>query len=321
MSSPRAPLRVAVVGARRVRQGTGPFLARFLHEAGAKVVLVVGTSEGSLATARDDLAAAGIAAAGRLVEDGLRPEDELDLVVIASPPATHAHWLDRAFSLRAHALCEKPLLEGPGAGTAAWDRARAFQRAGLHLVVAAQWPRTLPTFDALHPGVLARPPRRFSMHLAPTVSGPAMVPDSLPHPLSLLYAAVPDPEPRLEDVEVRPGDAEGRSATIRFTYGAAGHRVEVEVRLASSDRVPRPAGYAFDGRAVEREIEMAGYRLRLAADGRRLPLPDPLRDLAFDVVRRVSSADPPRVDPSACPGMRHVLEVLAAWPAGAPGDR
>jgi hypothetical protein len=147
------------------------------------------------------------------------------------------------------------------------------------------------------------------MLLSPRSSGPRMLPDALPHALSLLHAVSPDGTARVEDVVVRGG---GRAWDVRFGYLAAGARVEALVEVRTCERQPRPARYGFDGLVAERIVEEPGYRLFLAAEGRRLPLPDPTPRLVRDFVSRVSSGAAGVVDPAAVPGTRLVLD-LARW--------
>ncbi len=93
-----SPARIAIVGARRVRQGLGPFVARFLTGRGAEVCAYLGTSPASVAAAGDDLARiAGVTAARGYTElDALLAGESLDALVVLSPTETHGADLDAA---------------------------------------------------------------------------------------------------------------------------------------------------------------------------------------------------------------------------------
>ena len=64
MTALAAPVRVAIVGVRRVRQGLGEFFARHFTRHGAHVVSFVGRSDASVAEGREVLARRGIDARG-----------------------------------------------------------------------------------------------------------------------------------------------------------------------------------------------------------------------------------------------------------------
>lgn len=307
--------RVVVIGARRRRQGLGVWLSRFVEDAGGRVVGIVGTSDETVAAALDGLAQVGIRPAGStdaapLVRD-LRP----DALVLASPWATHERYLAFALEHGLHVLCEKPLLWGCGRPA---ERARALARAyadrGLHLVVNAQWPWTLDAWRGLHPGVLDRVPTTFAMRLSPDSAGRAMLPDAMPHAISLLQAVVPHAAPRVEDVRLEGAGEHAEALDVRFVYVAGGARVDSAVALRRGRRQPREASYGFDGREAIRRVHVEDYRLELASDGRTVPLPDPTPRLVRSFVERVSSDAAAVVDPNAWPGMALLEAIDAAWP-------
>ena len=170
--------RVGVVGARRVRGGTGEHLARFLHASGVKVVAVLGTSPASAAEAAAGLAARhGITATPYVDLERLLAEARLDALVVASPDATHRTYLERALEAGLHVLCEKPLVHGGSDAVAAGERLLdAFAARGLCLAVNAQWRYALPAYLRLHPDVNPRAARSFRMELSPVALGPDAVP-------------------------------------------------------------------------------------------------------------------------------------------------
>jgi predicted dehydrogenase len=242
-------------------------------------------------------------------------EEALDAVVIASPHATHEPFLRVALARGLHALCEKPLCwGGPDPAGAAQEIAEGFLSRGLHLVVNAQWPYALSAYRSLYPEALRSPPREFSMLLSPRSLGVDVLPDTLPHALSLLMAVLPDPAAEVEDASARL-EEDGDAAHVEFTYRARGWRVRATLRTRRVEAQPRPAAFGFDRREARRVVEMDGYRLFLEGAGRRVPLPDPTPLLVSEFVSRVSSAARPVADPSAVPGMRLLAAVAAAVPS------
>lgn len=266
------------MGARRTRSGLGPFVARELVAAGAELAGFVVGREASLTPAREALAAAGVGpVSGHVSLEALLALEAPDAVAILSPAETHAGHLRTALAAGCHVLCEKPLVWG-GEDVAA--RAAALvetaARAGLVLEVNAQWPETLPTFEALHGIRLPRRAKRFAMGLAPGSTGTAMLPDALPHALSLLEALTGAAPARVEAPAFEPADPGCERLHIRFDYVTPDARVASEVHLAGGGTVPRPAWYAVDGLRADREVHGPGYRLALRAGSRRVALPDPL---------------------------------------------
>jgi predicted dehydrogenase len=311
-------MRIAVIGARRCRNGIGAHLARFLVAAGADVVGLLGTTPATAADAAAQLeAATGHRARAHVDADALIASERPDALVIASPHETHAAFLELALAHQLHAFCDKPLLWG-GADPA--GRARSlgarFLAARRHLVVNTQWPRTLPTYDALHPGARDRP-RRFWMRMSPPSGRPLdMLLEAMPHPLSLLHAAVGSgavEEVRFERLSGH-GDASALRAT--FAYVAASGPVDCVVDLVEAPRQPRAAGYGFDARVVHRELELPGYALFLRTDdGRRVPLPDPTPLHVRSFLDAVASGPPAAVDPGVDPGMEQLARICNAYDA------
>ncbi|MCC7137262.1 MAG: Gfo/Idh/MocA family oxidoreductase [Planctomycetes bacterium] len=303
--------RVGVVGARRVRDGTGAFLARFLHAAGCKVVAVAGTSEATAAEAARGLSAHdGIEAAPYGDARAMVERERLDALVVASPEGTHEPLLTLALDAGLHVLCEKPLLHAPdddayparGAALVA-----AFAARGLCLVVDAQWRHALGAYMRLFPDVSPRAARRFSMRLSPSVGGRAAVPVAMPHPLSVLDHLAPPERPGLTDLEVDVGDP-GR-LLVRFTHPGRGVRAEVEL-VVTTER-PRPFSFGFDGAVATRVVREPGYRAALVAEGlgREVALPDPVEAVVKDFVARVRRGPPFPPEPPTVPGLVHLREV------------
>jgi predicted dehydrogenase len=276
--------RVAIVGARRRRQGLGPFVARELAHAGAEVAGFLGTSAASVQLAHGELRAQGIDAHGYLDFDQLVAREKPDALAVLSPFETHEAYLERALAHGLHALCEKPLLWG-GTGVAERTRAlvEAFAKRRLVLAENCQWPFVLPAYRALFPDALAGGVRSFAMHLSPAQGGTRMLPDCLPHPLSLLQALAPGDDARVEAPRFAPsppGDLErAHGLVLEFAYRAGGARVEARVELEASDATPRRAGFGVNGRLAERVVRAADYSLSLAAGSRSVDLPDPLREV------------------------------------------
>jgi predicted dehydrogenase len=289
------PARVGLIGARRVRQGLGPFVARDLRASGAEVACVLGTSEASAeASARELAAQLGAEVRGYSAAESMLARERLDALAILSPHESHERFLELALAAKLHVLCEKPLLFGPaGLAARAAQLAGRFRAAGLLLVENCQWPRVLPGYARLHPGVLERPLQRFDMRLSPATSGVAMLADSLSHPLSVLQALAPAAAPRLEAVDLQYGAGDGPGGlarlTLGFDYVAGGTRVRAGVELVQSLSQPRAAALAVGGHWAEREVRSPGYEIYLKAGDRAVPLRDPLSVHVEDFVAQLGA--------------------------------
>ena len=288
MSAPR----IGLIGARRVRQGLGPFVARDLHRLGADVSCVLGTSKQTAESAARELREIGIEARAWSDLDALLEAEDLDALAILSPAATHEGYLRRASKARLHVLCEKPFIwGGQGAAERSAQLVAEFDAHALRLVENCQWPCTLPAFESLHPGVLDEPLERLEMRLSPVGRGEEMLVDSLSHPLSVLQALEPDRGAGLEAAEFTADGAD--VLTLRFDYRASGRRVRCEVRLVRSESVPREAGLGVNGRWADRLVRKSDYSMLFAADDRSVELPDPLGVLLARFLDSLDSPDSP----------------------------
>ncbi|MEN8183796.1 MAG: Gfo/Idh/MocA family oxidoreductase [Myxococcota bacterium] len=316
MSAPR----VGLIGARRRRQGLGPFVAGFLVEAGAEVPAFLGTRAETLAQASRDLHdRIGVWAKGYIELDRLLAEHPLDGLAILSPSETHAGYLERALEAGLHVFCEKPLVWGePGLARRGAALVARFAESRRLLHENCQWPYTLPSFEALHPGVLAEPLQSFGMRLTPMSRGADMLGDSLPHPLSLLQALAPSDAPGVANVRLPP-HPEPEGIAIHFDYHSGPAKVAVEVELLPSDRAPRKAAYGVNGRWVDRAIRVSDYALSFVNGSRSVPVADPLRQSVsrfVSALRGVGGGDVPEPSGEVAARMAMLEGLLEAYHAG-----
>lgn len=292
MSAPR----VGIVGARRVRQGLGPFVARDLVAAGAEVPCFLVTSQRSLGPARAELErCAGVSPRGYTDVERMLDLEALDALAILSPAETHEEYLWRAVRHGLPVLCEKPLVWGGRGDPAerAAELVRAFDTRELLLYENCQWPFALPGFERLHPGVLDAPPRRFRMELQPASHGRQALADALSHPLSLLQALLPGESPTVAAVSFHPAGppSADEALSVRFDYRSGDATCAVEVALTRARTLPRRAAIEIDGRSGERLVAPESYRLSWAASDRSVPMDDPLTHLVADFARRLRAPD------------------------------
>jgi len=317
--------RVAVVGVRRVRQGIGEHFARWLVAAGAEVPAFVGRTEASMAEGRTVLARHGVAARGFTSLPALVREVPIDALVVASPAATHAAFLDAALAAKLHVLCEKPFVWGMLApARLARSYEARFADAGLLLREHCQWPETLPAFFRLHPGVEDEPLRTFEMELAPTLRGEDLLVDAMSHPFSLLQALLGPNRMgmtlRAPSFSTREADAEALDVAFEVEDAVLTAPVQVCVRLRRVESQPRPAAYAVNGRRADRRIELPAYAFSLAdwpgEGAREVPLEDPMARFVARFVDDLRSGRREPDDESISERMRLLAEIVAAFRAG-----
>lgn len=291
--------RIAVVGARRRRQGTGAFIAARFAELGHDVCAIVGASRDGLAAASGALKRdLGVEVRGYTDVEALFAEQDVNVLVVASPDSTHLEYLEAAVRAGCHVFCEKPLwwsADGVCPAPEAASRKTAalverFDAARRTLFVNLQWPHTLSAFRTLHPGSPpAQDVERFEMRLSPESIGAQMVVDAAPHLLSMLHRLLGDGE-ILNGAACYDG-AERDALTLTFDYRHECGDTRVALVLKRFSGQPKPAGYSINGDCAERRVRMPDYLLSLASRDRCIPMDDPLKqsvEAFLNAVRRKS---------------------------------
>lgn len=296
--------RVAVVGARRERQGTGEYVAREFARCGCDVRAVVGTSEATIELARVVLRQRyGIDCKGFTSLAVLLQSEPVDIVAVCSPAHTHLNQLEMAAQAGCHVFSEKPLwwsdhlTRSNGAVNEVRERSQRlleqFLRQGRYLALNTQWPFTLDAFRQIHPqaGIDDGPIRHFSMWLSPTSGGVDMLVDSAPHLLSMLYALTGRGELERLRVHFRDIPGLGKQSGLELSCDYAHERgiTTVQFNLARCLQPPRPAGYSVNGFGVQRHVELPSYLLSFVSNGESVPIRDPLAAAVEDFVQAVDS--------------------------------
>ena len=137
-----------------------------------------------------------------------------------------------------------------------------------------------------------------------------MLGDSVPHVLSLAQALLPEGVRRLERLRFAGGGAGADALDLTFTVCAGERALDVEIELRRSDRHPREASLAIDGRRAARLVSGDGYQLSFADDGRTVPLPDPLTQLVTDFVRALPASGAPWAGEPAAVRGREIAERM-----------
>lgn len=301
-------LRIAVVGARQKRQGTGAWIANAFKQADCQVVAVLGTKTETAKQASDELRRRfGIDCRAYSNLHMMLAEQEVDVLAICSPARFHREHLQAALEANLHVFCEKPLWYGPAMledVTSLENEVKtlceAFLAQNRLLQLNTQWPCTLRYFWALYPELKEIPTQSLKMRLSPVSQGPIMVVDSAPHILSLLQALLGVGTVHAVSIERLPvgekseGDAEDRS--LKFIYRHGGGESDVELILRRCLEQPRPAWYSINGRKIEREVTLPAYTIDFVSENSRVKAEDPLLLRVFEFVQTIQSQQVTKCD-------------------------
>ncbi len=207
-------------------------------------------------------------------------------MLLASPWQFHQQQLTLIANAGCHCLVEKPMLWPASEATAA-EVVSAFVKRGLLLDVVGQWPFALAQFEALY-GALPPTVESFTMRLSPISIDDTMIPDAAPHFISLLNALTDAGD--FDAIAITRG-TDGDRSRLQLTaqYYRAGGTVAAELVLETVPERPRPAWFEINGLRAEREVELPDYRQYLVGGGRRVPLPDPMQQVAGAYLARLAS--------------------------------
>jgi hypothetical protein len=295
-------LRVSIIGARRNRNGIGEYIAKYFHQQRASVVAVLGTSEETSHAGALALQKHGIEAAPYVTFEKMVAEKNPHVVVIGSPADTHYAYLIKGIESGLNVFCEKPLF-WPVRGETEEAVGEILERAKAKKVTVAmncQLPFAMGDYERLCGRVEVKDPSRFFIRLSPTSAGKEMIPDSIPHALSLLYFQFG--EGRLGDVSF---ESRGpNEVDIRFNYLAESSGCEVHVKLVRKEKQPRALEFGFNNKIVRRTLSIESYGIHFEYGDRRVRIEDPLKRSVASFIEAVEQGKEPFM------GYAHILNNM-----------
>jgi predicted dehydrogenase len=295
-------MKISIIGAGRTRNGIGEYIGKYFHQLGGKVTSVLGTTEKTSHQASLALRKYGIETRPYTDFEEMVKMEGPDAVVIASPSSTHYEYLLKSLDSRLHIFCEKPFI---------WDdhmdilkRVDAiFEKASkrkLTIAMNSQWPFSIESYEELCGKLKLRRSNVFFIRMSPFSPGKAMIPESLPHPLSLLYCLLG--AGKIEDASF---EARGEGEMdIRFTYLFGAKACDVAVRLMHQKTPPREFSFGFNGKIVVRSLGLQNYEIYFNYGDRKLRIRDPL-ELS---VRNFMEAVEKKIEPLI--GARHIIHNM-----------
>jgi hypothetical protein len=293
-------LKIAVIGAGRSRNGIGPFIAKFFKKNGAEVAAVLGPSRQSAEKASKKLAAFGISAREYIDFDDMIVCEKPDVIVIASPKQTHFYYLKKAIDASCHIFCEKPFI---------WETKQDFSiltrqlledadQRGLIIGMNSQLPFLIPAYESIYGKIFKKDLKTFHARMSPTLSGADMIPDSVPHPLSLLFSIAGDGV--IQGIDI---DDQQTSMMLRFKYTSAFSTCSTEIQLVQEDNQPKTFYFAFNGKKASRKVNLPTYAMTLTTENESIEIEDPLNLSVKDFITAVQNLRQPLIGPE------HILKT------------
>jgi predicted dehydrogenase len=241
-----------------------------------------------------------------------------DACVIASPAVTHADYCEQAVSAGMHVLCEKPFVWDTGCNgktiSQIFDKAH---EQGLTIAMNSQWPFVMPVYKQL----CGLPPldrlESFYIRLAPLSQGRDMIPDSMPHALSILYSVLGPGA--LEYITMHPAPD---SLQLLFTYASAHGRCRVTADLVREIDQPRSFAFGFNGTIARRIIDMETYQIAFGCGDQRCETEDPLQLSVRNFLHACRQGIAPEVGEAHIMDTMNMLQqIYMAWPHERPYEK
>lgn len=291
-------MNIGLIGARRTSNGIGEYIGKYFHAQGERVSAVLGTTPQSAGLAAENLLRYGISARPYSDFTRMMDEQELDGVVIASPVQTHKRYITQCLDAGVHIFCEKPFIspDDEDMDVVLDDIFTRAGQGGITIAMNSQWVFCLPFYEELCGGIGKSGVNSFAMRLSPVCTGREMIPDSVPHALSMLYAALGYGAAGDLHIEGATGGMQ-----VAFTYAAPGGTCRVGVSLKTEKIQPRTFSFGFDSRTVHRCIDMDTYRIGLSFEGKTVMIPDPLELSVKDFIAAISEKRAPGI------GEKHII--------------
>jgi len=292
-------MKLSIIGAGRTRNGIGEYIGKYSHRHGAKVTSVLGTTEKTSLHAASALRKYGIEAHSYTDFDAMVSAEKPDAVVIASPSSTHYDYLLKCLDRGLHIFCEKPFL---------WDdhtdlRKRVediFKKARekrLTVSMNSQWPFSIDDYEEICGKVRIEEKNKFFVRMSPFSPGRVMIPESVPHPLSILYCRLGAGEIRELNFE---WEGEGALA-IRFTYLFETRACDVLIKLVHQRTPPRDFSFGFNDKIVARSLDFNHYEIYFNYGNKKLKIVDPLELSVKNFMEAVEKKSEPLI------GYPHIL--------------
>ncbi len=137
--------------------------------------------------------------------------------------------------------------------------------------------------------------------MSPTSMGKEMIPESIPHALSLLYFQFG--KGRISELNVEWAGPE--EMTIRFRYLFRRSHCEVFIKLVRKEKQPRDFEFGFNYQVVNRSLDLRNYAIYFRYGNEQLKIADPLELSVVHFMEAVKQKNEPFM------GYAHILNNLS----------
>ena len=226
-----------------------------------------------------------------------------DAVVIASPSSTHYEYLLKCLDSGLHIFCEKPFLwdDHTDIQKRAEDVLKKAREKKITIAMNSQWPFSIDDYEKICGGISIRESNHFSIRMSPFSPGRVMIPESVPHPLSILYCRLGPG--RMEGLNFE-SDGEEEMG-IRFTYLFGTRACDVLIRLVHQETQPREFSYGFNDRVVSRSLDLNNYEIYFHYGNKKVKIADPLELSVKNFMEAVEKGTEPLI------GAAHILQNVS----------
>jgi len=295
-------MKVSIIGAGRTRNGIGEYIGKYFHQHGANVISVLGTTEETSFHASSALRKYGIEAHSYTDFDAMVSAEKPELVVIASPSSTHYDYLLKCLDWGLHIFCEKPFVWGDhkDIGKKIVDIFEKAREKRLTIAMNSQWPFSIDDYEKICGKIRIEEKNNFFVQMSPFSPGRVMIPESVPHPLSLLYCRLGAGKIEKLNFEME----QDGEMNIRFTYLFETRACDVLIKLVHQRTPPREFSFGFNGKIVARSLDLNQYDIYFNYGNKKLKIMDPL-ELS---VKNFMEALQKKTEP--CIGYPHILHNM-----------
>jgi hypothetical protein len=298
-------MKISIIGAGRTRNGIGEYIGKYFHRRGANVTSVLGTTEKTSFQASSALRKYGIDAHAYTDFDEMACAEKPDVVVIASPSSTHYDYLLRCLDRGLHVFCEKPFIwdDRPDIRKRIVDVFQKAREKRLTVAMNSQWPFSIGDYEEICGKIRIEEKNQFFVRMSPFSPGRVMIPESVPHPLSILYCRLGAGEIQELNFE-RDGEGE---MSIRFTYLFETRACDVLIKLVHQKTPPRDFSFGFNEKIVSRSLDLNHYEIYFNFRKDRLKIRDPLELSVMNFMEAVENRTEPLI---GCPHILHNTALL-----------
>jgi hypothetical protein len=136
--------------------------------------------------------------------------------------------------------------------------------------------------------------------MSPPFPGRAMIPESVPHALSLLYCLL-----GVGEIESLNFDSDGeKEMSIKFSYLFQTRACDVIIKLTPQDSQPRDLSFGLNDKIVSRSLGSEDYEIYFNYGDKRLRIVDPLSRSVQNFLEAVEKQTEPFI------GVPHILHNM-----------